>query len=198
MGMKQNKTVLQKGGKGKLEIQCDSLKSILAESWHLTWLWFCRLYHSIVTILLIASLALETESQECTKNGFFRHPEDCTRFYRCVDLTGRGYFQKYTFSCPVGTVFDENVSVCNHPWAAPPCEESESEETTEASVGVVEEGDEEEESVRLSLQKSIKLWFLLLKKLKIIGPLSKSSLSEIYCNEFACGSCNIKNLSRAS
>merc|ERR1711953_991659 len=104
------------------------------------------LYHSIVTIIVFSFLAVQTESQECRKNGFFRHPEDCTRFYRCVDLTGRGYFQKYTFSCPVGTVFDENVSVCNHPWAAPPCEESESEETTEASIGVVEEGDEEEES----------------------------------------------------
>ena len=116
---------------------------------------FCR-YHSIVTIIVFSFLAVQTESQECRKNGFFRHPEDCTRFYRCVDLTGRGYFQKYTFSCPVGTVFDENVSVCNHPWAAPPCEESEDVEedkTTEGSVvGVVEEGDEEEESVRLSFK----------------------------------------------
>ena len=111
-------------------------------------------YHSIVTILILAVVGL-AESQECRKNGFFRHPEDCTRFYRCVDLTGAGYFQKYTFSCPVGTVFDENVSVCNHPWAAPPCEEDEDEEditTTVASVGVVEEGNEEvEESVRLSV-----------------------------------------------
>ena len=60
---------------------------------------------------------------ECTSNGFFRNSEDCTRFYRCVDLTGKGHFRKYTFSCPVGTVFDESVSVCNHPWAAPPCNE---------------------------------------------------------------------------
>ena len=61
---------------------------------------------------------------KCKSNGFFRHPDDCTRFYRCVDLTGSGYFQMYTFSCPAGTVWDENVNTCNHKWAAPPCEEN--------------------------------------------------------------------------
>ena len=29
--------------------------------------------------------------------------------------------QPYFFTCPAGTVFDETVSVCNFPWAAPPC-----------------------------------------------------------------------------
>merc|ERR1712020_347189 len=85
----------------------------------------------IVTLHLMISVVVVARGDdggECSSNGFFRHPEDCTRFYRCVDLTGRGYFQKYTFSCPVGTVFDEDVSVCNHPWAAPPCEEKEEEE----------------------------------------------------------------------
>ena len=41
-----------------------------------------------------------------------------------------GFFRKYTFSCPVGTVFDETVSVCNHPWAAPPCEDNTEEEVS--------------------------------------------------------------------
>ena len=85
----------------------------------------------LVTILVSAILISLCSAAEpkCKKNGFFRHPEDCTRFYRCVDLTGRGFYKKYTFSCPVGTVFDETVSVCNHPWAAPPCAEDMEEET---------------------------------------------------------------------
>jgi len=85
----------------------------------------------IVTILALtlglpaaAVLGFKLDS-DCKSNGFFRNPEDCTRFYRCVDLTGKGHFKKYTFSCPVGTVFDESVMVCNHPWAAPPCDNGE-------------------------------------------------------------------------
>jgi len=85
----------------------------------------------VVTILALtlglpaaAVLGFKLDS-DCKSNGFFRNPEDCTRFYRCVDLTGKGHFKKYTFSCPVGTVFDESVMVCNHPWAAPPCDNGE-------------------------------------------------------------------------
>ena len=102
-----------------------------------------KLVTSLVTIVaLTSSVCLAKEEPKCKSNGFFRHPEDCTRFYRCVDLTGRGYFQKYTFSCPVGTVFDETVSVCNHPWAAPPCQDPEENEE--------QEEENEEEDVRNS------------------------------------------------
>merc|ERR1719273_2824508 len=94
----------------------------------------------LVTLLTVCVLFGRGDDGDCTSNGFFRHPEDCTRFYRCVDLTGKGYFKKYTFSCPVGTVFDETVSVCNHPWAAPPCEEKEEEEVEEE----IEESDEDD------------------------------------------------------
>ena len=83
----------------------------------------------------------------CTSNGFFRNSEDCTRFYRCVDLTGKGHFRKYDFSCPVGTVFDETVSVCNHPWAAPPCDTNEEEEVVEITTEVKpEEGGQDGEN----------------------------------------------------
>ena len=43
----------------------------------------------------------------------------------------------------MGTVFDENVSVCNHPWAAPPCDENK--EETEEVVEVEETDDNEPE-----------------------------------------------------
>ena len=109
----------------------------------------------VLSITILISQTQGAQLPECTSNGFFRHPDDCTRFYRCVDLTGRGYFQTYTFSCPVGTVFDETVSVCNHPWAAPPCEEAEAETTTKMEEEIFEETDEDSEDVRYFLLVSV-------------------------------------------
>ena len=62
--------------------------------------------------------------QDCTREGFFRDPSDCTRFYRCIDSWGGDNHQKFSFECPAGTVFDESVSVCNWPQHASPCGEA--------------------------------------------------------------------------
>jgi len=67
----------------------------------------------------------------CPSEGFFRDPEACNKFFRCVAL-GNNY-QLFRFDCPAGTVFDETVSVCNFPWAAPPCDAVDGETTTEGS-----------------------------------------------------------------
>ena len=86
----------------------------------------------LVTILVSTILISLCSSAEpkCKKNGFFRHPDDCTRFYRCVDLSGRGrFYKKYTFSCQEGTVFDETLRICNYKWAVPPCAKGMEEET---------------------------------------------------------------------
>lgn len=109
---------------------------------------FQKMNPALATVLVIWSFLAQSSSAtevKCTSNGFFRHPDDCTRFYRCVDLTGRGYFQIYTFSCPAGTVFDENVSVCNHKWAAPPCDNNE--ESGNDGDEIVESGNESVENV---------------------------------------------------
>ena len=68
-------------------------------------------------------------------------------------MTGAGYFQKYTFSCPAGTVFDENISVCNHPWAAPPCDENS--EETEESVETENTEDTEDTDTEESVETGI-------------------------------------------
>jgi hypothetical protein len=96
---------------------------------------------ALILFSLLTTLVYCQDDQECKSNGFFRNADDCTRFYRCVDLTGRGYFQKYTFSCPAGTVFDEVVSVCNWPYAAAPCEAPEEEEVAEVTTEAAEEED---------------------------------------------------------
>ncbi|CAB3401116.1 unnamed protein product [Caenorhabditis bovis] len=44
---------------------------------------------------------------DCTKNGFFGVPQDCTKFVRCVN--GIAYY----FKCPDGLKFNINIQVCD-------------------------------------------------------------------------------------
>ncbi|XP_043476187.1 uncharacterized protein LOC122507503 [Leptopilina heterotoma] len=49
----------------------------------------------------------------CNIPGFYAHPLKCNKFYRCVD-NGNG-FNVYYFDCPLGTIFDPSINVCNYP-----------------------------------------------------------------------------------
>ena len=57
----------------------------------------------------------------CTAEGFFVDPENCANFYRCVDFSGNATeLTSFHFQCGAGTIFDESISVCNHPdWVIP-------------------------------------------------------------------------------
>lgn len=58
----------------------------------------------------------------CTREGLWRNPNDCTKFYRCVAITDDGrVFKRFEFQCPQETVFDELNGVCNFPHATSPC-----------------------------------------------------------------------------
>ncbi|XP_059088414.1 mucin-2-like [Tigriopus californicus] len=62
---------------------------------------------------------------ECTRQGYYRHPEDCSRFYRCVKFNQ--YENDYTifeYGCPNGLVFDDRWEVCVWPSQATPCDGS--------------------------------------------------------------------------
>ena len=53
---------------------------------------------------------------ECSRQGYYRHPEDCSRFYRCVKFNQ--YENDYTifeYGCPEGLVFDDRWEVCVWP-----------------------------------------------------------------------------------
>ncbi|XP_050443697.1 uncharacterized protein LOC126847482 [Adelges cooleyi] len=53
---------------------------------------------------------------ECSRQGYFRHPSGCNRFYRCVKFDQQSnYFTVYEFDCPDGLAFDEKVEVCVWP-----------------------------------------------------------------------------------
>lgn len=57
----------------------------------------------------------------CKYPGFFPTPGSCVNFYRCVDWTGTGtYYSVFQFNCPAGTIFDDELDICNHiAWAVP-------------------------------------------------------------------------------
>jgi len=62
---------------------------------------------------------------ECSRQGYYRHPEDCSRFYRCVKFNQ--YENDYTifeYGCPDGLVFDDRWEVCVWPSQATPCDGS--------------------------------------------------------------------------
>uniref|UniRef100_A0A1B0C7Z1 Putative chitotriosidase-1 n=1 Tax=Lutzomyia longipalpis TaxID=7200 RepID=A0A1B0C7Z1_LUTLO len=48
-------------------------------------------------------------SPECTEDGYFRDPNDCSVFHQCINGT------QYTFFCPHGLVFDPAIIACNWP-----------------------------------------------------------------------------------
>jgi hypothetical protein len=60
--------------------------------------------------------------EQCTAEGFFPAPNDCTRFYRCVNFDGT--LTRFDFQCGPGTVYDPDSVTCVHPWQMPagsPC-----------------------------------------------------------------------------
>lgn len=65
------------------------------------------------------SPALAADINACTSEGFHPDPEDCTKFFRCVDFDN-GKLTKFNFDCGPGTVYDPALITCNHPWGVDP------------------------------------------------------------------------------
>ena len=50
----------------------------------------------------------------CTKEGFFKNPYDCTRFYRCYKNEGDNrHIWLSTFKCPPNQLYDEKLETCD-------------------------------------------------------------------------------------
>jgi len=61
-------------------------------------------------------------SLQCSRQGYYRHPEDCGSFYRCVKFDQYvDDFTVFEYDCPEGLVFDERYEVCTWPSQAAPC-----------------------------------------------------------------------------
>ncbi|XP_075231854.1 uncharacterized protein LOC142330474 [Lycorma delicatula] len=53
---------------------------------------------------------------ECSRQGYFRHPSGCNRFYRCVKFNQYSPdFTVFEYDCPAGLAFDEKYEVCVWP-----------------------------------------------------------------------------------
>jgi len=57
----------------------------------------------------------------CRSAGMFRHPNDCKRFYRCVDFGIENRYMFYEYNCPSDTVFDEHTKLCLWADSVPEC-----------------------------------------------------------------------------
>lgn len=57
---------------------------------------------------------------KCTKEGYFKDPSDCTKFYFCV-AQPQGEFARHTYTCGEGQAFDERYGTCNFRDQVPGC-----------------------------------------------------------------------------
>ncbi|XP_023941328.2 mucin-22 [Bicyclus anynana] len=51
----------------------------------------------------------------CKEEGYFGDSNDCKKFYRCV-YESNGKYTKYDFTCGDGTIWDQDITTCNHPY----------------------------------------------------------------------------------
>ncbi|KAJ4443026.1 hypothetical protein ANN_04676 [Periplaneta americana] len=57
---------------------------------------------------------------QCSRQGYFRHPLGCNRFYRCVKFNQYSAdFTVFEYDCPDGLAFDERWEVCVWPGSLP-------------------------------------------------------------------------------
>jgi len=64
--------------------------------------------------------SLSSNKIECKQSGTFRHPNDCKKFYRCVEIEDEKYLT-FEYTCPTGTVFDKESKICLWPFSVSDC-----------------------------------------------------------------------------
>merc|ERR1711892_810450 len=85
--------------------------------------------------LSLATTMVPTMSQfTCQGVGYYPHPADCSQFYRCTDLWSTGQYQQYLFQCAAGTVWDQEIGVCNWPQAVKGCGAEDVESSTITTI----------------------------------------------------------------
>ncbi len=64
----------------------------------------------------------EDNQLTCSQFGYIRHPQDCSKFYRCIKFDQNDEnVEKFQYTCPIGLVFDERYEICNWPSWSPTC-----------------------------------------------------------------------------
>lgn len=75
----------------------------------------CGVMKEIVLVLVLVIGHCDGSKFVCPSSGFHPDPSSCTSFYRCVGSSA------FRYKCPAGTIYDMNISNCNHIRLAPPC-----------------------------------------------------------------------------
>ncbi|GIY29042.1 chitin-binding type-2 domain-containing protein [Caerostris extrusa] len=80
---------------------------------------------NILGVLCLTAAVLTVSARHKRGPGFYRDPNDCHQYIRCVDDFNSGRrLTMFVGRCRPGLVFDENVSSCNWPDLAAPCSNS--------------------------------------------------------------------------
>lgn len=65
-------------------------------------------------VFLVYPSVIAASKFKCPSEGYQEDPNDCTKFYRCVQ-TESGRLQAYDFTCGPGTVYSKETENCVHP-----------------------------------------------------------------------------------
>ncbi|XP_068217686.1 uncharacterized protein [Palaemon carinicauda] len=57
-------------------------------------------------------ILIRQTAHECHRAGFFASADNCSRFYRCVEVGETGYFTLFNFECLKGQVFHSGSASC--------------------------------------------------------------------------------------
>ncbi|XP_072931971.1 uncharacterized protein [Epargyreus clarus] len=90
-----------------------------------------------------------SNQDSCEESGYYGNSEDCKKFYRCVD-NGKGGFTKYDFTCGDGTIWDQDITACNHPQDVtnPSCKNKENTSTTSSTTSTAESSGSSESTTK--------------------------------------------------
>lgn len=61
---------------------------------------------------------------DCQREGLFRHPTQCNKFYACHWDCKKQKYTLHVFNCPVHLTFDNTMGACNWPSKGPACSEN--------------------------------------------------------------------------
>lgn len=111
--------------------------------------------------------------------GFFPHPYDCKKFFRCVST------KPFPFICSHGTFFDQSISVCNFPERVSECDANGNRHLGETVHNRDQSGRIEDASHQASYNPEMHTTgFIPCLDQYSLYPHPKSCTKFIYCHEY--------------
>lgn len=64
------------------------------------------------------------DEPDCARQGLFRHPKFCNKFYACHWDNWKKRFTLHVLNCPIHLAFDSSAGACNYPMKGPACQDN--------------------------------------------------------------------------